>query len=45
MCQDYQNTFNNATGSSLEHIRDRLAAFIISKVISSKEEFYFNYRL
>jgi hypothetical protein len=40
MCQDYQNVFINAADSSLEHIREKLAAFIISQVISPKEEFY-----
>jgi hypothetical protein len=40
--QDYQNAFINAAGSSLEHIRDRLAAFIVSHVISPKGELYFS---
>jgi hypothetical protein len=39
--QDYQNTFINVAGSSLEHIRDRLSAFIVSGVISPKGEFHF----
>jgi hypothetical protein len=41
MWQDYQNAFINAAGSSLEHIRERLAAFILSEVISPKGEFHF----
>jgi hypothetical protein len=40
--QDYQNVFINVVGSSLEHIRKRLAAFIVSQVISPKEEFHFS---
>jgi hypothetical protein len=40
MWQDYQNTFIIAAGSSLEHIRERLAAFIVSQIISPKEEFH-----
>jgi hypothetical protein len=43
--QDYQHVFINVAGSSLERIRERLSAFIISKVISPKEEFISNYRL
>jgi hypothetical protein len=39
--QDYQNIFINAAGSSLEHIRERLAAFIVSQVINPKGEFHF----
>jgi hypothetical protein len=39
--QDYQNTFINAIGSTLEHIRERLSAFIVSEVINLKGEFYF----
>jgi hypothetical protein len=42
MRHDYQNTFINAVGSSVEHIRERLVAFIISQVISPKGEFYFS---
>jgi hypothetical protein len=38
--QDYENAFINAQGSSLEHIRERLAAFIVSEVISLRGEFY-----
>jgi hypothetical protein len=41
MWQDYQNAFINAAGSSLEHIRERPSAFIISEVISPKGEFHF----
>jgi hypothetical protein len=37
--QDYENAFINAKGSSLEHIRERLAAFIVSEVLSPKGEF------
>jgi hypothetical protein len=32
--QDYKNAFNNTAGSSFEHIREMLAAFIVSEVIS-----------
>jgi hypothetical protein len=39
--QDYQNAFINTSGSSLEHIRERLAAFIISEVVSRNGEFHF----
>jgi hypothetical protein len=39
--QDYQNAFINAAGSSLEHIRERLLAFIVSEVIIPKGEFHF----
>jgi hypothetical protein len=31
-----------AQGSSLEHIRERLAEFIVTKVISRKGEFHFS---
>jgi hypothetical protein len=40
--QDYQNAFINTVGSSLEHIGERLAVFIVSKVISPKGEFHFS---
>jgi hypothetical protein len=40
--QDYKTAFRNATGSSLEHIRERLYMFIVSEVINSKGEFYYN---
>jgi hypothetical protein len=40
--QDYQNVFISAAGSSLEHNRERLAAFIVSQVISLKGECYFS---
>jgi hypothetical protein len=39
--QDYQNAFINAAGSSLEHIRERLAVFIVLQVINPKGEFHF----
>jgi hypothetical protein len=42
MWQDYETAFRNATGSSLEHIRERLCMFIISGVINPNEEFYYN---
>jgi hypothetical protein len=42
MWQDYQNAFINTADSSLEHIRQRLAAFIVSEVISPKGEFHFS---
>jgi hypothetical protein len=41
MWQDYQNAFINAAASSLEHIGDRQAGFIVSQVISPKGEFHF----
>jgi hypothetical protein len=40
--QDYKTTFRNATGSSLEHIRERLWIFIVSEVINPMGEFYYN---
>jgi hypothetical protein len=40
--QDYQNAFINTSDSSIDHIRERLAAFIVSQVISSNGEFYFS---
>jgi hypothetical protein len=40
--QDYQNVFINAVDSSLEHIRERLAVFLVSQVISPKGEFHLN---
>jgi hypothetical protein len=42
MWQDYKNAFRNAVGSSLEHIRERLATFILSEVINPKVEFHIN---
>jgi hypothetical protein len=42
VCQDYETTFRNAAGSSLEHIRERLCMFIILEVINPKGEFYYN---
>jgi hypothetical protein len=42
MRQDYENAFRNVAGSSLEHIRERIVAFIISKVINPKGEFHLN---
>jgi hypothetical protein len=42
MWQDYQNAFIKAAGSNLERIRERLAAFIVSQVISPKGEFHFS---
>jgi hypothetical protein len=40
--QDYETAFRNATGSSLEHIRERLCMFIILEVINLKGEFCYN---
>jgi hypothetical protein len=40
MWQDYENAFTR--GSSFEHIRERLAIFIVSEVIDPKGEFYYN---
>jgi hypothetical protein len=34
--QDYETALRNATGSSLEHIRERLCMFIVLEVINSK---------
>jgi hypothetical protein len=42
MWHDYETAFRNATGSSLEHIRERLCMFIVSGVINPNEEFYYN---
>jgi hypothetical protein len=39
--QDYQNAFTSVVVSSLEHIRESLAAFIISELISPTGEFRF----
>jgi hypothetical protein len=38
--QDYENAFTR--GSSFEHIRERLAIFIVSEVIDPEREFYYN---
>jgi hypothetical protein len=40
--QDYETAFRNASNSSLEHIRERLCMFIVSEVINSKGEFYYD---
>jgi hypothetical protein len=40
--QEYQNNFINATGPSLVQNRERLAAFIVSEIISPNGEFHFN---
>ncbi len=40
--QDYENAFINVASSSLEHIRERLAAFIVPQIISPKGEFHFS---
>jgi hypothetical protein len=34
--RDYETAFKNAVGSSLEHIRERICMFIVSKVINQK---------
>jgi hypothetical protein len=39
--QDYENAFINVQGSSLEHIRERLATIIISEVLSPRGEFHY----
>jgi hypothetical protein len=39
MIEDSKKSFYHS--SSLEHIRERLAAFIVLEVISPKGEFYF----
>jgi hypothetical protein len=38
--QDYKNTFINVAGSSIEQIRERLAAFSMLQIISPKGEFH-----
>jgi hypothetical protein len=38
--QDYDVEFINKKGSSLEHIRERIAEFLISQVINPKGEFH-----
>jgi hypothetical protein len=40
--QDYETAFRNASGFSLEHIRERLCMIIVSEVINPKGEFYYN---
>jgi hypothetical protein len=42
MWQDYRNAFINTTSFRLMHIRERLAAFIVSQVISPNGEFHFS---
>jgi hypothetical protein len=42
VCRDYEIAFGNVTGSSLEHITERLCMFIVSEVINPKGEFYYN---
>jgi hypothetical protein len=44
MWQDYETTFRNAAGSSLDHIRERLCMFIVSDVNIPKREFYYKIR-
>jgi hypothetical protein len=39
--QDYDVEFINKKGSSLEHIRERIAEFLITQVIDPKVEFHF----
>jgi hypothetical protein len=39
--QDYDIEFINTNGSSLEHIRERIAKFLITQVINPKGEFHF----
>jgi hypothetical protein len=39
--QDYYVEFINKNGSSLEHIRERIAEFLITQVIDLKGEFHF----
>jgi hypothetical protein len=39
--QDYDIEFINKKGSSLEHIRERIAEFLITQVIDLKREFHF----
>jgi hypothetical protein len=40
--QDYETTFRNTAGSSLEHIIERLCMFIVLEVINLNGEFYYN---
>jgi hypothetical protein len=39
--QDYDFEFINKNGSSLEHIRERIAEFLVTQVIDPKGEFHF----
>jgi hypothetical protein len=39
--QDYDVEFINKKDSSLEHIRDRIAEFLVTQVIDPKGEFHF----
>jgi flagellar biosynthesis protein FliR len=39
--QDNDIEFINKNGSSLEHIRERIAEFLVMQVIDPKEEFHF----
>jgi hypothetical protein len=39
--QDYDSEFVNKNGSSLEHIKERIAEFLIAQVINPKGEFHF----
>jgi hypothetical protein len=40
--QDYDVEFINKNGSNLEHIRERIAEFLIMQVIDPKGEFHFD---
>jgi hypothetical protein len=40
--QDYEPIFRNTVGYSLEHSKERLCMFIVSKVINLMGEFYYN---
>jgi hypothetical protein len=39
--QDYDVKFINKKGSNLEHIKEKIAEFLITQVIDPKGEFYF----
>jgi hypothetical protein len=39
--QDYDVEFINKNGSSLEHIRERIAEFLVTQVIDPKGELHF----
>jgi hypothetical protein len=39
--QDYDVKFINKNGSSLKHIRERIAEFLVTQVINPKGEFHF----
>jgi hypothetical protein len=40
-CQDYDTEFINKNGSSLEHVSERIAEFLVMQIIDPKGEFHF----